>query len=158
MNLLNYAKKALILFLLLLAVASVYIIKNDESRDKCLDSLKSIVWKAGIFGNFAQNEEADIEMEDINLENLIEEGNSEDSVETATEEKNEPVPARVAEKKEVSLESIQEEVNGISVKISQLEREVENLKELVRLQKQMQEIARQIEALTSNFGQAGTTV
>lgn len=144
----NLWKKVFILFLLFLAIFSVYLVKNNDVRDLWFDKLKAMTWRD-------QGKDINIDLEDINITGLIgkNEDQSDESVNPGMGEIN-TKPETTEEKISTNdnyptLESIQQELNQIKSKIVKIEKEMENLNTLARMQEQVEEIAREVELISN---------
>jgi hypothetical protein len=149
MSLKILGKKAFVLFLLFLAMACIYVVKNDKARESYFNSFKSIAWKADIFRGWSgsQNNDMKIGLSDINMDSLIKENQTIENPVLKTDE-----PSVIISNDKVNiLESIAEKVKSIAVQVDNLQKEVNEQIALNQIEQQINQISEQINQLSNEI-------
>jgi hypothetical protein len=149
MSLKILGKKAFVLFLLFLAMAGVYVVKNDVARESYFNSFKSIVWRADIFRGLigAHNDDIKIDLADINMDGLIKESKAVESPVIKTDKPS----AVVAKSENSALDSIAKKVQSIALEVNRLQQEVREQITLNQIEQQIDQISEQINRLSNEI-------
>lgn len=156
MSLKILGKKAFVLFLLFLAMACVYIVKNDKARESYFNSFKSIIWRADIFRGLSGTHEDDIKIDlsEINMNSLTE-NNSKTTTEVTDKQANiiPPAQSKMVVGQENTLKSISVKIKSIGIKADKLEQGVNHLIVLNQIEQRIKQISEQIILLSNEINQ-----
>jgi hypothetical protein len=155
MSLKILGKKAFVLVLLFLAMACVYMVKNDKARESYFNSFKSIAWKADIFRGLTGShaDEIKIDLADINMSGLTKNNETLESAEVKTDNSSAVVNKDANVGKENTLENIGEKIGEIAAQVDDLQQEVGEQIALNQIQQQIEQISEQINQLSNEISQ-----
>jgi hypothetical protein len=143
MGLRDLFKKAVVLSLVFVVFLVIYTLKNNGSLPGYLEKAKA---------------SESISLSDINVDKLINKANGEEKIGQNVEEKKEVVAVVVEESAIISLREIKDKVDKISVQVEELRKEVDNLIVLDGLQKQVENITKEVNRIANSLNTYGQGV